>query len=129
MDTEWPSIIFVTMEIARTKGFGGMTAQERSALVEQFGLSEELLLRCERAHHAYQNSICEGQWREAKLEAILRTRELGKEIEDPEFIVELEKALERIQAATPENEITREYDDAWAALQAALEASTPTPKK
>jgi hypothetical protein len=125
MDTEWPSIIYVTMEIARTRGFGGMTAQERSALVEQFGISEELLLRCERAHHAYQTSICEGQWRQAKTEAILRMGELGKGYNDPEFVVELEKALERIQAATPENETTREYTAAWDALRAALDASTP----
>ncbi|MFS8069131.1 MAG: hypothetical protein ACMG6S_22450 [Byssovorax sp.] len=129
MDTEWTSFMTVIMEIARTRGFGGMTAQERSALAEQFGISEDLLLRCERAHHAYYTTIFVEQSRQAKMEAMIRMRELGKARNDPEFIVELEKALERIHAATPENEITRESTAASAALRAALDASTSTPKK
>jgi hypothetical protein len=52
-------------------------------------------------------------------------RELGKKLDDPQFGDEISKALHRIQDATPENEITREYDDAWVALRAALDASTP----
>jgi hypothetical protein len=129
MDTEWTSFMTVIMEIARTEGFGGMTAQERSALAEQFGISEELLLRCQRAHHAYCTTVYAKQHREAMLEARLRTRDLGKEPGDPEFIVELEKAFDRIRAEAPENEITRESTAASAALKAALEASAPTPKK
>ena len=129
MDFEWAKDTLVIMEIARTEGFGGMTAQQRSALAEKFGLSEELLLRCERAHHAYCTTVFVEQTREARLEAILRTRELGRKIDDPKYIVELEKAFERIQAATPENEITRECTEAFNALRAALDASTSTPKK
>ncbi len=125
MDTEWTSFMPVIMEIARTEGFGGMTAPERSALAEQFGISEELLLRCQRAHHAYCTTVYAKLYRAAKMEAILRTRELDKGLADPEFIVELEKALDRIRAATPENEITRESTAASAALKAALDASTP----
>ncbi len=131
MNTEWTSIMLLTVEITRTERFGGMTAQQRSALAEQFGISEEVLLRCERAHHAYSKTVFVEQTREARLEAILRTRELGKKIDDPEFIDELEKAFERIRAATPENEITRECTEAFNALRAALDASTstPTPKR
>ena len=78
MNTEWTSFMTVTLEISRTESCGGMTAQERSTLVEQFGISEELLLRCERAHHAYCTTIFVEQRREARLEAILRMRELGR---------------------------------------------------
>ena len=124
MDTEWTSFMIVALEISRTESSGGMTAQERSALVEQFGISEELLLRCERAHHAYCTTVFVEQTREARLDAILRTRELGKKLDDPEYIVELEKAFERIRAATPENEVTRECTEAFNALRAALDAST-----
>ncbi len=129
MDTEWTPYMIVALEIARTERCGGMTAQERSALVEQFGLSEELVLRCERAHHAYCTTVFAKQHREAMLEARLRMRELGKQPNGPEFGDEIEKALDRIQAATPENEITRESTAASAALKAALEASPSTPKK
>ena len=124
MDTEWTSFMTVALEISRTESCGGMTAQERSALVEQFGISEELLLRCERAHHAYCTTIFVEQRREARLEAILRMRELGKKIDDPQFGDEISKALDRIQEATPENEITRARTEAFDALRAALEAST-----
>jgi hypothetical protein len=125
MDTGWTSFMIVIMEIGRTEEFGGMTAPERSALAEQFGISEELLLRYQRAHHVYCTTVYPKMHREAMLEARLRTRDLGKGPEDPEFIVELEKALDRVWAATPENEITRESTEASAALKAALEAAAP----
>ncbi|MEO5725729.1 MAG: hypothetical protein ABI134_06295 [Byssovorax sp.] len=129
MNTEVTSFMIVIMEISRTESCGGMTAQERSALVEQFGISEELLLRCERAHHAFCTTIFVEQRREARMEAILRMRELGKKLDDPQFGEEITKALDRIWAATPENEITRERTEAFDALRAALDASTSTPKK
>ena len=129
MNIEWTSLMRVSLEIARKRNSGGMTAQERSALAEQYGISEEILLRCERANAAYYTSILMKQWQQAKLEATLRMRELGKDHNDPEFLVVLDNAIERLHAATPENEITREKRAAWDALKAALDASPSASKK
>jgi hypothetical protein len=124
MAVEWTKDTLVTLAIVRAEHSGGMTAQERTALVERFGVSEEVLLRCERAYHAHYSLIGEKQWDQAVLEATLRMRELGKRGDEPELVDEIERALCRIRAATPENEITREYDEAWVALRVALDGPT-----
>jgi hypothetical protein len=127
MAVEWTKDMLVLAELAHAARSGGLTVLARSALAKRFGVSEEVLLRYECARCAYNSLIGDKQWDQARLEATLRFSELEKRIDEPGFPEEIEKALARIRAATPENEITRELDEATAALRAALDASTSPP--
>ena len=112
---EWMAMhLFSELSLAARNG--GMTADERSSLAENFGVSEDLLLRYERASSAYAtlarpsglDEACERALRER------RKRRLGRE----EF--------KKFYGTTPEDEITDEYFEASTAIRAALATSTST---
>jgi hypothetical protein len=122
--------IFLIADVEYAVTSGGLKAPERSALAKRFGVSEEVLLRFERAKRAYDSSITPKLFDQAETEALHRMRERGKfhprEWAQNEFSNECTVAYRRLRDAMPENEITREYDEALAALKAAVEASTVT---
>ncbi|WP_437975933.1 hypothetical protein WMF11_50810 [Sorangium sp. So ce295] len=120
MSVEWTKDILLIWEIVRRIRSGGLSAEERRALAEKFGVSEEVVLRYERARAIYNVQIADKRWRQAKLETILRMTEGGKTFEDEKFPDELEVTLDRLRDAEPENEITRELRDASDAIRAEL---------
>ena len=126
MRIEWPKDMTVMVEVACGVLAGGLTAQQRTSLANRVGISEEVLLRYERARQACHDLIFRQQMNQAWSEAAHRMRELGKRMDDPAFPGELEKAVHRIRKATPENAITRERDEALAAVRAAIAASEET---
>src|SRR5689334_21755987 len=99
---------------------GGLTDEERASLAERFGVSEALLLRCERASQAYRSVIGEEQCRQARREALRNVEARGKEIFSEEYWEDRSKAIERIADSVPEQEIVRESRAAHNALMVAL---------
>jgi hypothetical protein len=126
MRVEWPKDMTVMVEVACGVLAGGLTAQQRTSLAERVGISEEVLLRYERARQACHDLIFRKQVNQAWGEAAHRMRELGKSTADPAFLDELEQAVHRIRRATPENDVKRERDEALAAVRAAIAASKET---
>ena len=120
MSVEWTKDILLIWEIVRRIRSGGLSTEERRALAEKFGVSEEVVLRYERARAIYNVQIADKRWRQAKLETILRMTEGGKTFEEEKFPDELEATLERLRDAEPENEITRELRDARHAIRVEL---------
>lgn len=120
MSVEWTKDILLIWEIVRRIRSGGLSTEERRALAEKFGVSEEVVLRYERARAIYNVQIADKRWRQAKLETILRMTEGGKTFEEEKFPDELEATLERLRDAEPENEITRELRDARDAIRVEL---------
>ncbi|WP_437983608.1 hypothetical protein [Sorangium sp. So ce117] len=120
MSVEWTKDILLIWEIVRRIRSGGLSAEERRALAEKFGVSEEVVLRYDRARTTYNVQIADKRWRQAKLETILRMTEGGKTFDDEKFPDELEATLERLRDAEPENEIARELRDARDAIRAEL---------
>ncbi|WP_044967497.1 MULTISPECIES: hypothetical protein [Sorangium] len=120
MNVEWTKDILLIWRIARKTHSGGLSVEERRALAEEFGVSEQVVLRYERARTAYDLSIAQKRWRQAKWETILRMTEGGKAFEDEKFPDELEATLERLRDAEPENELTRELRDARDAIRVEL---------
>ncbi|WP_437304720.1 hypothetical protein [Sorangium sp. So ce388] len=119
-NVEWTKDILLIWEIVRKTRSDGLPAEERRALAEQFGVSEEVVLRYERARTTYELLIGEKRRRQAKLETILRMTEGGKTFEPERYADELEATLERMRDAEPENELTRELRDARDAIRAEL---------
>ncbi|KYF58978.1 hypothetical protein BE08_30720 [Sorangium cellulosum] len=119
-NVEWTKDILLIWAIVRKIRSGGLSAEERRALAEQFGVSEEVVLRYERARTAYNEQIADKRWRQAKLETILRMTEGGKTFESERYADELEATLERMSDAEPENELTRELRDARDAIRAEI---------
>ncbi|XXX74843.1 hypothetical protein WMF30_45040 [Sorangium sp. So ce134] len=120
MSVEWSKDILLIWEIARKTRSGGSSAEERRALAEQFGVSEAVVLRYERARTVYNAEIADKRWRQARQETLLRMTEGGKTFELEKYPDELEATLERMRGAEPENEITRELRDARDAIRAEL---------
>jgi hypothetical protein len=114
------------VEITRNVHEGELTAQQRAALAARFGISEEVLLRYEHAVHAHRSSVFARQLEQAKLMAKLRLWRRGESANGPAFQRETERALCRIQEEMPEEEGTREIDEALAALMTALDAANET---
>ncbi|WP_437753905.1 hypothetical protein [Sorangium sp. So ce1389] len=119
-NVEWTKDILLIWAILRKIRSGGLPAEERRALAEQFGVSEEVVLRYERARNTYEVLIGEKRRRQAKLETILRMTEGGKTFEPERYADELEATLERMRDAEPENELTRELRDARDAIRAEI---------
>lgn len=127
MNVEWTEDLLLMWEIARKTRSGGLSPQERRGLVEQFGVSEEVLLRYERAKVAY-DALDDKRFREAKWETLRRMTE-GQKTFDPErYSAEMEVTLQRMREAEPESEITRELRDARAAIRAELGLSPIPPE-
>jgi hypothetical protein len=128
---EWTKDLLLFDDLARAVRKGGLTADERANLSQKFGVSEDLLLRYERAKAAWNTLIFDKQWVQARMEAVRLMNKLGKDLLSPELGEETSKAFHRILDALPEPEkaITRERDEAVAAIRAALDASTSTPEK
>ena len=110
-------IVFLTADVDYALKSGGMTAQVRSALAKRFGVSEEVLLRYERAQCASSE-----QRRQAWIEGLARWQRSGRVGSESDRDKDFDEILSRLQNEAPE--IEREYDDAVAALRAALEATT-----
>lgn len=127
MDGEWTKDMLLLWKINSAVSTGGLTEPARRALAERFGVSEEVLLRYERAKAAWSASIFPGLFDQAQDATELRMRELGRRFDPDELMDECLQAFHRIEAAMPENEITREIDEAAVALRAALDAATPKP--
>jgi len=110
---------------------GGSTPEERTEVAREFSVSEELMLRYERAASLYFPSIHDKQLRQARIEALRWLKAEGKDIltHNDEFWKKASEALERIQAEAPKDELTREFDAAEAALRAAVNASPGTPER
>lgn len=108
---------------------GGLTAAERTALAKKFGVSEDLLIRYERARAVYNKEIFDNQRTQAGLEALRVVKAQGKDALSPEFGDELTKAFWRIEAAMPENKFLREFKEAKAAIKAALTAQASNKKE
>lgn len=119
-NVEWTKDILLIRAILRKTRPGGLPAEERRALAEEFGVSEAVVLRYERARCTYESSIAEKRRRQAKMETILRMTEGEKELDPEKFPDELEATLERLMAAEPENEITRELRAVRDAIRAEL---------
>ncbi|WP_437829773.1 hypothetical protein [Sorangium sp. So ce1153] len=119
-NVEWTKDMLLIWAILRKTRSGGLPAEERRALAEQFGVSEEVVLRYERARTTYEVLIGEKRRRQAKLETILRMTEGGKTFEPERYADELEATLERMRDAEPENELTRELRDARDAIRAEI---------
>ncbi|KYF92430.1 hypothetical protein BE17_43995 [Sorangium cellulosum] len=119
-NVEWTKDILLIWAIVRKIRSGGLPAEERRALAEQFGVSEEVVLRYERARTAYNEQIADKRWRQAKLETILRMTEGGETFEPERYADELEATLERMSDAEPANELTRELRDATDAIRAEI---------
>ncbi|MGK3959053.1 hypothetical protein WMF38_39105 [Sorangium sp. So ce118] len=120
MVVEWPKDILLIWRIACNTHRGGLSADERRALAEEFGVSEAVVLRYERARTVYDVQIAEKRWRQAKLETILRMTEGGNPFDVEKYSDELEATLERMRQSEPENEITRELRAARDAIRAEL---------
>jgi hypothetical protein len=120
MSVEWSKDILLIWEIARKTRSGGVSAEERRALAEQFGVSEEVVLRYEHARTVYNAQIADKRWRQARQETLLRMTEGGKTFELEKYPDELEATLEGMRGAESENEITRELRDARDAIRAEL---------
>jgi hypothetical protein len=86
---------------------GRLTGRERAALVGHYDLSPALPLRCERALLAYGPSVGQPHCRNARMEAVGRLIELGKDPWGPAFWEERAQALERIQATAKETKPIR----------------------
>ena len=108
---------------------GGLTAADRSALAERFGVSEDLLLRYERAQSIYKSVIVDKLLPQARVEAMRWLKQLGKEPMGPEFGEEMRQAFHRLEAAMSDNEIVCEFREVQAAIMAAIEASALTSEK
>ncbi|XXT17461.1 hypothetical protein WME94_45260 [Sorangium sp. So ce429] len=119
-NVEWTKDILLIWRIVRKILSGGLSAEERRALAEEFGVCEEVVLRYERVRTAYNEQIADKRWRQAKLETILRMTEGGKTFEPERYADELEATLERMSDAEPENELTRELRDTTDAIRAEL---------
>ncbi|AGP40392.1 hypothetical protein BE04_35965 [Sorangium cellulosum] len=61
MSVEWSKDILLIWEIVRKLRSSGMSPAERRALAEQFGVSEEVVLRYERARAAYNEQIADNE--------------------------------------------------------------------
>ncbi|WP_437797935.1 hypothetical protein [Sorangium sp. So ce693] len=120
MSVEWTKDILLIWEIGRRIRSGGLSAEERRALAEKFGVSEEVVLRYERARAIYNVEIADKRWRQARRETLFRMTEGGKTFGLEKYSDELEATLERLRDAEPENEITRELRDARDAIRAEL---------
>ncbi|WP_437480891.1 hypothetical protein WME75_36490 [Sorangium sp. So ce1014] len=120
MSVEWSKDILLIWEIARKTRSGGVSAEERRALAEQFGVSEKVVLRYEHARTVYNAQIADKRWRQARQETLLRMTEGGKTFELEKYPDELEATLEGMRGAESENEITRELRDARDAIRAEL---------
>ena len=110
---------------------GGMTPEQRAELAQKFGVSEDLLLRYERVALVYLPSVHAKQKSQARVEAARVMGTLGKKIDTDAdlFFAEVWKAYARIKAEAPEDELTREYEAARAALTAAVNASISPSEK
>ncbi|MFS8068111.1 MAG: hypothetical protein ACMG6S_17295 [Byssovorax sp.] len=103
---------------------GGLKEQKRRDLARRFEVSQELILRYERARSAYR--ILSEEWRhKARLEAALQIRARGEDCEPEKLADEMEVIIERLEAEQKENPICRELDEAAAAIRAVVDA----PKK
>ena len=111
--------LFVELALASLKK-GGVTPADLSRLSKRFGVSEDLLLRHERAGAIYKSVIYDKLLPQARVEAMRRLIQRGKDPMDDEFGDELRKAYDRLQAALSENAIVREFKEAKAAIRAAL---------
>ncbi|WP_437296972.1 hypothetical protein [Sorangium sp. So ce426] len=120
MRVKWTRDILLIWEIVRRIRPGGLSAEERRALAEKFGVSEEVVLRYERARAIYNVEIADKRWREARRETLFRMTEGGKAFELEKYPDELEATLERLTDTEPENDITRELRDAGDAIRAEL---------
>jgi hypothetical protein len=127
---DWPDHILLIKElIHKSLRFRLMTEDERSALAKRFNVSEDLLLRYERAQMAYNSLVFDKQWTQAREEVIRRMSQLEKELTPTELAAETSKEFRRISAAAPENEISLELKEAKAAIMTALSVSASTSKK
>jgi hypothetical protein len=115
-------IIFLTADIDYAVNYGGLTPTERNALAKRFAVSEDALLRYERAKCAYV-SLVKAQW-QAMAEAAFRMSERGEEYDSKKLADEMGTAFDRKQEAALKKESRRELHEAEAALKAALDASS-----
>jgi hypothetical protein len=111
-------IIFLTADIDYALKSGGMKAAERSALAQRFGVSEEVIMRYESAQWSSSKQL-----RQATMEGMARWERSGSVGSDSERDKYFDEILSRLRGEAPE--IDREYDEAVAALRAALDASAP----
>jgi hypothetical protein len=116
------------LEIGHAAQSGGLTAPELHALAERFGVSEEVLLRYERARRAFNTSIFPALFEQSIIETERRMKERGEKVHhDEASTIESAVIYRWLEQTMPENEITREHDEALAALRAALDAANPPP--
>ena len=124
MAAEYPKHLILLSKLAGAVQRGGSTAAERRALSERFGVSEDVLLRYERAKVIFDAEIFNDLRHKALVVAMRRPEQLGKDPSDPDDNNELVKAYYRLEAAMSDNPIVHEMRDARAALLAALGVST-----
>ena len=125
---EWSKDFILCWDLSEAVTRGGLSADERSDLAKKFGVSEDLLLRYERAKAAWDTLIFNKYISRARAEAMHLLKELGQDPWGPELGMEASKAFHRILDALPEPEkkITRELDEVQDAIKAALGVSIST---
>ena len=125
---EWSKDFILCWRVSQAVKRGGLSADERRALAKEFSVSEDLLLRCERAEAAWDTQIFHRYISRARVEAMRLLKERGQDPCGPDLWTEASEAFRRILDALPEPEkgIVRELKESRAAIKAALGVSIST---